>query len=58
VVRDILEGESVAVRLKARCLGFEQCPSGVRMNIDCKLDATPVDAQKQLPMAGGYSAAI
>jgi pyruvate/2-oxoglutarate dehydrogenase complex dihydrolipoamide dehydrogenase (E3) component len=51
-VRDILAGEGVAVRLKARCQGFEQCPSGVRMEIDCELDATPVDGSHLLLAVG------
>ena len=38
-MREILEGEGVTVRLKAQCLGFERGPGGVRMNIDCELDA-------------------
>ena len=51
-VREILEGEGVAVRLKAECLGFEQGPGGVRMNIDCELDATPIDASHLLLAVG------
>jgi len=51
-VREILEGEGVTVRLNAQCLGFEQGPSGVRMNIDCELDATPIDGSHLLLAVG------
>ncbi len=51
-VRNILEGEGVTIRLKAECLGFEQGPSGVRMDIDCELDATPVDGSHLLLAVG------
>jgi pyruvate/2-oxoglutarate dehydrogenase complex dihydrolipoamide dehydrogenase (E3) component len=51
-VREILEEEGITVRLKAQCLGFEQGPSGVRMNIDCELDATPIDGSHLLLAVG------
>jgi pyruvate/2-oxoglutarate dehydrogenase complex dihydrolipoamide dehydrogenase (E3) component len=51
-VREILEGEGVTVRLEAECLGFEQGPGGARMNIDCKLDATPIDGSHLLLAVG------
>jgi pyruvate/2-oxoglutarate dehydrogenase complex dihydrolipoamide dehydrogenase (E3) component len=51
-VREILEGEGVTVRLNAQCLGFEQSPGGVRMNIDCELDATPIDGSHLLLAVG------
>ncbi len=51
-VREILEREGVTVRLKAECLGFEQGPSGVRMNIDCEIDATPIDGSHVLLAVG------
>ena len=51
-VREILEEEGVTVRLKAQCLGFEQGPGGVRMNIDCELDSTPIDGSHLLLAVG------
>jgi pyruvate/2-oxoglutarate dehydrogenase complex dihydrolipoamide dehydrogenase (E3) component len=51
-VREILEDEGVAVRLKARCLGFERGPLGVRMNIDCDSDASPIDGSQVLLAVG------
>jgi len=51
-VREILEGEGVAIRLKAQCLSFEQGPGGVRMNVDCELDSTPIDGSHLLLAVG------
>ena len=51
-VREILEGEGVTVRLKAECIGFSQGPLGVRMNIDCKEDSTPLDGSHVLLAVG------
>ncbi|MGC1955717.1 MAG: mercuric reductase, partial [Gammaproteobacteria bacterium] len=51
-VRDILEGEGVSVRLKAKCIGFEKGPQGVRMNIDCAADSTPIDGSHVLLAVG------
>jgi pyruvate/2-oxoglutarate dehydrogenase complex dihydrolipoamide dehydrogenase (E3) component len=51
-VRGILEGEGVAVRLEAQCLGVEKGPSGVRVNIDCELDSTPIDGSHLLLAVG------
>ncbi len=51
-VCEILEGEGVTVRLKAQCLGFEHGPGGVRMNIDCELDATPIEGSHLLLAVG------
>lgn len=51
-VRDILEGEGVSVQLKAKCIGFEKGPQGVRMNIDCAADSTPIDGSHVLLAVG------
>jgi pyruvate/2-oxoglutarate dehydrogenase complex dihydrolipoamide dehydrogenase (E3) component len=51
-VREILEGEGVTVRLKAECVGFESGPRGVRMNIDCVADSTPIDGSHVLLAVG------
>lgn len=51
-VHEILEGEGVTVRLKAECIGFEQGPLGVRMNIDCEEDSTPIDGSHVLLAVG------
>jgi pyruvate/2-oxoglutarate dehydrogenase complex dihydrolipoamide dehydrogenase (E3) component len=51
-VREILTGEGVTVRLKAECIGFERGPMGVRMNIECEEDATPIDASHVLLAVG------
>ena len=51
-VCEILEGEGVTVRLKAQCLGLERSPAGVRMNIDCERDATPIDGSHVLLAVG------
>jgi len=51
-VREILEGEGVTVRLSAECIGFEKGPMGVRMNIACDEDSTPLDASHVLLAIG------
>ena len=51
-VLEVLEGEGVTVRLQAECLGFERGPGGVRMNIECELDATPIDGSHLLLAVG------
>ncbi|MHC4909357.1 MAG: FAD-containing oxidoreductase, partial [Planctomycetota bacterium] len=51
-VREILEGEGVNIRLKAECIGFEPGPKGVRMNIDCDEDSTPLDGSHVLLAVG------
>ena len=51
-VQDILEGEGITVRLQAECIGFEKGPAGVRMNIDCKEDSTPIDGSHVLLAVG------
>ena len=51
-VRDILEGEGVAVRLTAECIGFERGPLGVRMNVHCAADPTPLDGTHLLLAVG------
>ena len=51
-VREILEGEGIAVRTSAECLGFEEGPRGVRMNIDCDKDSTPLDGSHVLLAVG------
>ena len=51
-VRDILEGEGVTIRLNAECIGFEPGPAGVRMNIDCAEDSTPIDGSHVLLAVG------
>ena len=51
-VREILEGEGITVRLKAECVGFERGPAGVRMNIDCADDSTPIDGSHVLLAVG------
>ena len=51
-VREILEGEGVNIRLKAECLAFEPGPKGVRMNIDCAIDSTPLDGSHVLLAVG------
>ncbi len=51
-VREILEGESVTVRLNAECIGFQRGPMGVRMNIDCDQDSTPIDGSHVLLAVG------
>jgi pyruvate/2-oxoglutarate dehydrogenase complex dihydrolipoamide dehydrogenase (E3) component len=51
-VREILEGEGVTVRLNAECIAFERGPMGVRMNIDCEEDSTPLDGSDVLLAVG------
>jgi pyruvate/2-oxoglutarate dehydrogenase complex dihydrolipoamide dehydrogenase (E3) component len=51
-VREILEGEGVTVRLGAECIGFERGPLGVRMNVDCEKDSTPIDGSHVLLAVG------
>lgn len=51
-VREILEAEGVGIRLKAECIGFERGPKGVRMNIDCEDDSTPIDGSHVLLAVG------
>ena len=51
-IREILEGEGVTVRLKAECIAFERGPMGVRMNIDCEEDSTPLDGSDVLLAVG------
>lgn len=51
-VREILEGEGITVRLGAECIGFEQGPMGVRMNIECETDSTPIDGSHLLLAVG------
>ncbi len=51
-VQEILEGEGVTVRLGAECIGFAKGPMGVRMNIDCEEDATPLDGSHILLAVG------
>ena len=51
-VTEILEGEGVNVRLGAECLAFERGPMGVRMNIDCDKDSTPLDGSHVLLAVG------
>ena len=51
-VREILEGEGVTVRLKAQCMAFERSPGGVRMDIECELDSTPIDGSHVLLAVG------
>jgi pyruvate/2-oxoglutarate dehydrogenase complex dihydrolipoamide dehydrogenase (E3) component len=51
-VQEILEGEGVTVRLSAKCIGFSRGPLGVRMNIDCEADATPLDGSHVLLAVG------
>jgi pyruvate/2-oxoglutarate dehydrogenase complex dihydrolipoamide dehydrogenase (E3) component len=51
-VLEILEDEGVVVRLKAECLGFERGPLGVRMDIDCAVDSTPIDGSHLLLAVG------
>ncbi|MDJ0738234.1 MAG: FAD-containing oxidoreductase [Gammaproteobacteria bacterium] len=51
-VREFLVDEGVTVRLKAECLGFERGPQGVRMNIDCDEDSTPIDGSHVLLAVG------
>jgi len=50
--KEILEGEGVTVRLGAECIGFVKGPMGVRMNIDCEEDATPLDGSHVLLAVG------
>ncbi len=51
-VQEILEGEGVTIRLKAECIGFEPGPTGVRMNVDCDEDSTPIDGSHVLLAVG------
>ncbi len=51
-VQEILEGEGVNIRLNAECIGFERGPMGVRMNIDCADDSTPIDGSHVLLAVG------
>lgn len=51
-VREVLEAEGITVRLNAECIGFERGPTGVRMRIDCKDDATPIDGSHVLLAVG------
>ncbi len=51
-VQEILEGEGVEVRLNAECIGFEQGPLGVRMDIECQEDSAPIDGSHVLLAVG------
>ncbi len=51
-VHEILEGEGVTLRLGAECIGFERGPLGVRMNIECEADSTPIDGSHLLLAVG------
>jgi pyruvate/2-oxoglutarate dehydrogenase complex dihydrolipoamide dehydrogenase (E3) component len=51
-VQEMLEGEGVTVRLAAECIGFERGPQGVRMNVDCRDDSTPIDGSHVLLAVG------
>jgi pyruvate/2-oxoglutarate dehydrogenase complex dihydrolipoamide dehydrogenase (E3) component len=51
-VREMLEGEGVNIRLNAECLGFERGPSGIRMNVHCDIDSTPIDGSHLLLAVG------
>lgn len=51
-VNEILEDEGVNLRLEATCLAFERGPSGVRMQIDCEKDDTPLDGSHVLLAVG------
>jgi pyruvate/2-oxoglutarate dehydrogenase complex dihydrolipoamide dehydrogenase (E3) component len=51
-VREILEGEGVIIRHQAECIAFERGPRGVRMNIDCADDSTPLDGSHVLFAVG------
>ena len=51
-ILEILEGEGVTVRLSAECIGFERGPRGVRMRIDCREGATPLDGSHVLLAVG------
>ena len=48
-VQEILEGEEVTVRLNAECIAFEKGPMGVRMNVNCAEDSTPLDGRRSTP---------
>ena len=51
-VTTILENDGITVRLDAECIGFERGPLGVRMNIDCEEDSTPLDGSHVLLAVG------
>jgi pyruvate/2-oxoglutarate dehydrogenase complex dihydrolipoamide dehydrogenase (E3) component len=51
-IREVLEAEGITIRLNAECIGFERGPAGVRMRIDCKDDATPIDGSHVLLAVG------
>ncbi|MEM9190918.1 MAG: FAD-containing oxidoreductase [Myxococcota bacterium] len=51
-IQEFLEDEGITVRLETTCIGFEKGPHGVRMNIDCEDDSTPIDGSHVLLAVG------
>jgi pyruvate/2-oxoglutarate dehydrogenase complex dihydrolipoamide dehydrogenase (E3) component len=51
-IREILEGEGVAVRVGAECIAVEKTPSGIRVGVDCP-EGSPVVDGTQLLLAVG-----
>lgn len=51
-VRKFLEDEGITVRLEAECLSVERGPEGVRVNIECGHDATPIEGSHLLLAVG------
>ena len=51
-IRDILEREGVAVRVKAECIAVGKAPSGVRVGVDCKEGPPAVEGTHLLLAVG------
>lgn len=51
-VREMLQDEGVSVRLGAECLSVDRGPEGVRANIECAQDATPIEGSHLLLAVG------
>ena len=51
-LQKILEGEGVAFRLKASCIGMKRTPSGVLVGVDCKNEAPEIEGSHVLIATG------
>ncbi len=51
-IREILEGEGIAVRTGAECIALEKGPSGVRVKVDCREGSPAVDGTHLLLAVG------
>jgi len=51
-IRDILEGEGIAVRTGAKCIAFRAVPEGVAVRVDCR-DGAPEEIGSHVLLAVG-----